>query len=339
MKRNKLLQFISDSILLILLFLATFIPVWVAIAKILELIFGDFSSIPDATKTITTLSIMVLCTCVCVKFRQKRDVRRLQKMLAKTQNSSFREQIEPHVEITNNAKSRENNQLEPRHPCYPDADLQLSQIDFMEGHDFEYWCADLLRKIGFYNVEVTQGSGDQGVDILAVKDGIRYAIQCKCYSKDLGNTPVQEVSSGKMMPQYHCQVGAVMTNRYFTKGAQELAAATGTLLWDRDWIKRQLQISGSTLQMRQNSPEAEHFQHRDLLNNIMDGFFRYNDVSVSFVQKQFGIDHDFAAFILNTLEESGFIVQAKGSHPGYVNISYDVWQQVKNRPRNVSEVQ
>lgn len=116
----------------------------------------------------------------------------------------------------------------------------LEKLDTMEGHDFEYWCASLLKKIGFTNVEVTQGSGDQGVDILAEKDGIRYAIQCKCYSSDLGNSPVQEVSAGKMMPQYHCQVGAVITNRYFTKGAKDLADATGTLLWDRDWIANTL---------------------------------------------------------------------------------------------------
>ena len=62
-------------------------------------------------------------------------------------------------------------------------------VDSMEGHDFEYWCADLLRKNGYENVEVTPGSGDQGIDVLAEKDGIKYAIQCKCYSKDLGNTP------------------------------------------------------------------------------------------------------------------------------------------------------
>ena len=108
----------------------------------------------------------------------------------------------------------------------------LPDIDFMEGHDFEYWCAGLLRHIGFQGVTVTQGSGDQGVDILAQKDGIRYAIQCKRYSSNLGNTPVQEVHAGKMM--YNCQIGAVMTNRYFTDGAKQLAAATGVLLWDRD---------------------------------------------------------------------------------------------------------
>lgn len=118
---------------------------------------------------------------------------------------------------------------------------ELARIDCMEGHAFERWCADLLRKNGFTNVEVTKGSGDQGVDVLAVKDGIRYAVQCKCYSSDLGNKPVQEVHAGKAM--YHCQVGAVMTNRRFTPGAKALAEATGVLLWDREKLVEMLRAA------------------------------------------------------------------------------------------------
>lgn len=131
---------------------------------------------------------------------------------------------------------------EPKHSSTPIAYSGIGGIDFMEGHQFEYWCADLLRKIGFSDVEVTQGSGDQGVDILAVKDGIKYAIQCKCYSSDLGNKPVQEVNTGKAI--YHCQIGAVMTNRYFTQGGKEAADATGVLLWDRNWIRKRLEEIG-----------------------------------------------------------------------------------------------
>ena len=107
-------------------------------------------------------------------------------------------------------------------------------FDQMDGFEFEFWCANLLKKNGFSNVEMTKGSGDQGVDIIAEKDEIRYAIQCKCYTADLGNTPIQEVCAGKVF--YNCQIGVVMTNCYFTKAAKELAAATGTLLWDRDRI-------------------------------------------------------------------------------------------------------
>ncbi len=107
----------------------------------------------------------------------------------------------------------------------------MSRVDAMEGHEFEHFIANLLRKLGYQKVEVTPGSGDQGVDVLAEKDGVRYAIQCKCYSSDLGNTPIQEINTGKMV--YHCHVGVVVTNRYFTQSAREAAKATGVLLWDR----------------------------------------------------------------------------------------------------------
>ncbi len=104
-------------------------------------------------------------------------------------------------------------------------------FDVMEGHDFERFCADILYKNGFENVDVTKGSGDQGVDIIAYKDGIKYGIQCKCYSADVGNKAVQEAYSGRAF--YNCHVGVVLTNRFFTHSATELARKNGVILWDR----------------------------------------------------------------------------------------------------------
>lgn len=115
----------------------------------------------------------------------------------------------------------------------------LCTVDSMSGYDFEQWCARLLRRMSFSSVEVTKASGDQGVDVLAEKGGVRYAIQCKCYSSDIGNHSVQEVHAGKSM--YNCHVGVVMTNRYFTPAAKELARITGTLLWDRDALLEMLE--------------------------------------------------------------------------------------------------
>lgn len=112
----------------------------------------------------------------------------------------------------------------------------ISNFDDMEGHDFEYFCADILEKNGYENVEVTKGSGDQGIDIIAYKDGIKYGIQCKCYSSDIGNKAVQEAFSGKTF--YHCHVAAVLTNRYFTTSAKELSESNGVLLWDRDYLNK-----------------------------------------------------------------------------------------------------
>ena len=111
----------------------------------------------------------------------------------------------------------------------------LDDVDKMDGTKFEYWCADLLRKLGYRNVEVTKGSGDQGVDITAIKDDVRYGFQCKRHASDQGNTPIQEIYAGLRL--YRLHVGLVITNQHFTPQAKELAAATCVILWDRDWLK------------------------------------------------------------------------------------------------------
>ncbi len=108
-------------------------------------------------------------------------------------------------------------------------------MDELEGHDFEYYCADLLQKSGFSEAAVTKGSGDFGADIIAEKDGISYAIQCKCYDKPIGVKAVQEVYAGK--DYYNCMVGVVMTNQYFTSPAVELAKKLNIMLWDRGYVE------------------------------------------------------------------------------------------------------
>ena len=107
-------------------------------------------------------------------------------------------------------------------------------MDELEGHEFEYYCADLLRAHGFVDVEVTRGSGDFGTDILAEKDGVTYAVQCKCYDKPIGVKAVQEAYAGRDF--YDRMVGAVMTNQYFTAPAVDAARKLKILMWDRGYL-------------------------------------------------------------------------------------------------------
>ena len=114
-----------------------------------------------------------------------------------------------------------------------------SEMDDMEGHEFEYFCADLLRDNGFTEVEVTRGSGDYGVDILAEKDGITYAVQCKCHTDPIGIRAVQEVYAGR--DYYDRMVGVVMTNQYFTSSAVHAAEKLKILLWDRGYVEEMME--------------------------------------------------------------------------------------------------
>lgn len=106
----------------------------------------------------------------------------------------------------------------------------------MTGLEYEHAVAAYLKKQGFYKVEVTKASGDQGADIIACKGSDKYAVQCKYYSKPVGNKAVQEVISG--MLYYDCTKAMVVTNQAFTESAKELARKTGVILLDHVSAKK-----------------------------------------------------------------------------------------------------
>lgn len=117
----------------------------------------------------------------------------------------------------------------------------LEELDQFDGHDFEYACADILRKNGFIDVIVTRGSGDHGIDILATKYDITYAIQCKCYSSNIGNLAIEQANSGRTI--YKRDISVVLTNQYFTNQAKKEAADLGVKLWDRDKLYEMIEKS------------------------------------------------------------------------------------------------
>jgi len=108
--------------------------------------------------------------------------------------------------------------------------LSVPGLDGVEdGFQFERYIAQILAKNG-YTAQATQKSGDYGTDVLAEKDGIKYAVQCKLYSQPVGVKSVQEALSGKQY--YNCHIAVVVTNNSFTRAAIELAEKTGVLLWN-----------------------------------------------------------------------------------------------------------
>lgn len=140
----------------------------------------------------------------------------------------------------------------------------LKQLDKMDGHQFEYACADILKANGYKHVKVTRGSGDFGVDIIAEKDKVRYAIQCKRYNHKLDNTPIQEVVGG--LAYYQCDKGAVMTNQYFTEPAKQLAQVNDIELLDRDTLShmvdrtQRVQMQAAVSESEKTGPKIDSFQ-------------------------------------------------------------------------------
>ncbi|MBC6445230.1 MAG: restriction endonuclease [Alphaproteobacteria bacterium GM202ARS2] len=95
------------------------------------------------------------------------------------------------------------------------------------GHAFEAWCAARLQEAG-WRAEVTGRSGDDGIDVIARKDGVGVGLQCKRYSSAVGNRAVQEAHTGKSM--HRLDHAAVVSTAGYTTSAEATAKRTGVLL-------------------------------------------------------------------------------------------------------------
>jgi len=107
---------------------------------------------------------------------------------------------------------------------------KLSHIDTMTGLEFEKYVAKYLRKQG-YKTKLTE-KFDLGIDIVAVKDGIRYGVQVKRHKGVVGANAVRQAVTALNL--YDCDRAMVITNSNFSKSAILLARSNDCILWGRE---------------------------------------------------------------------------------------------------------
>ena len=106
--------------------------------------------------------------------------------------------------------------------------LEEAAPEELTPEDYEHHCAERLRRAG-WTAEVTGMSGDQGVDVLAERGNLRLAVQCKLhFANPVGNKAVQEAHAAAGFAD--ADLAAVVSNREFTRAAEQLAAKLGVLL-------------------------------------------------------------------------------------------------------------
>lgn len=115
--------------------------------------------------------------------------------------------------------------------------LTIHDVDLLTGTQFERLVARLFAKAG-YSTQATKQTGDQGIDVIAERNGIQYGIQAKRYSGQVGNAAIQEVVAG--LAHYGLDRAVVVTNAKFTQAAMDLALANDVILWDRCMLEQKL---------------------------------------------------------------------------------------------------
>jgi len=98
---------------------------------------------------------------------------------------------------------------------------------------YELMCYALLESLG-WNVFLTEAGADFGVDLIATKNNLKVAIQCKKHKNTLGIKAVQEVFSGA---KYHdCEYMMVCSNVGYSKSSKKLALNLGVKLLHHDYL-------------------------------------------------------------------------------------------------------
>ncbi|GII40077.1 hypothetical protein Pph01_50800 [Planotetraspora phitsanulokensis] len=113
--------------------------------------------------------------------------------------------------------------------------LRRAGLDRLDPRRFEELAAELLRRDGFRKVTVVGGAGDRGVDVLGVApDGVRYAIQCKYYTRAVGPGQVRDFVGALQARPYRDHRGVLITSHRLSAEAARTARDHDLVVIDRD---------------------------------------------------------------------------------------------------------
>ncbi|HWE97757.1 MAG TPA: restriction endonuclease [Tepidisphaeraceae bacterium] len=140
----------------------------------------------------------------------------------------------------------------------------LLEFDSLSGVDFEKFVVKLLERQGF-TAKIVGGSDDKGVDVVAERGGLKYAIQCKRYASKVSRSAVSDCVAG--MRLYKCDRSMVITNSSFHDGAIVLAAANDGILVGRPTLLSW--IAGTTTEVETFVDAAESVRAGDIEVRIL----------------------------------------------------------------------
>ena len=116
----------------------------------------------------------------------------------------------------------------------PASSLDLvSRVRTFNGVEFEEFVANIFRLEGYF-VEMTQTTGDHGIDLLMRKDGQTIAVQCKRWDAPVGESVVRDFLGSLM--SVGAQFGYLVVSSTFTSRAYSFAQNKPMKLIDLDGL-------------------------------------------------------------------------------------------------------
>ena len=107
----------------------------------------------------------------------------------------------------------------------------VSKLQAFNGLEFEEFVATVFRSDGYF-VEMTQITGDHGIDLLMRKDNQLFAVQCKRWDAPVGESVVRDFFGSLMGAG--AQFGYLVVSSTFTSRAYAFAQNKPMKLIDLD---------------------------------------------------------------------------------------------------------
>jgi restriction system protein len=98
--------------------------------------------------------------------------------------------------------------------------------------EFEHACANVLRQVGYTSVRVTRATGDGGIDLVAMKEGNRYAGQCKRYKGTVDIAAIRDLAGVIALSKGTYAGGIFLTTGTFSPSTRTLAERANITLID-----------------------------------------------------------------------------------------------------------
>lgn len=109
----------------------------------------------------------------------------------------------------------------------------LEVLREMSGDEFVLWFSEFLKVLGYNNVSIVDASHDDGVDIIAQREGINYCFQCKNQKHPVQKSAFKEVYYGKPS---NCNIPVVVATGSIAKTAIRSGEKRGIQAWDGKYL-------------------------------------------------------------------------------------------------------
>lgn len=107
--------------------------------------------------------------------------------------------------------------------------------------EFEEYIAEILPYLGYNNVSITPYVNDQGIDILAEKDGYTVAVQCKRYKGSVGSPEIQTFLGAMLNAK--ADKGLFITTGSFTFEATKMAHSNPIQIVDKIALAKMIECA------------------------------------------------------------------------------------------------